>query len=295
MGEDAPSDETLIRYLLGQLSEHDQSQLEEEYFSDDGAFERLCALEDELIDRYVRGKLSGAQRERFEKRFLQSPQQQKRIEFARSLMLRLPGTPATAPVHPFPEKARAWRPTWLPHWPMPRLAVLMPAALGLLAVVVLGTWWLWHPRAPSETRVQQPPRSQTEQAARAPAEALPQAPKQPSGGQIAALILAPGITRGRGSETRLVIPSNADVVELTASLEVVEYETYRAEVRTVAGQEIWNEKDLHPRETPSGKGVILRVPAKLFANRDYILTLRGLAPSGRLQVAAEYSFRAVRK
>lgn len=294
MGEDLPSDETLVRYLLGQLSEDDQPQLEEEYFSDDDVFERLCTLEDELIDRYVRGELSGAQREGFEKRLLQSPEQRERIEFARSLMLRLPGPPATAPVHLFREKARTWRPTWLPHWPMRRWAVLMPAALGLLAVVVLGTW-LRRPRAPSETHVQQPTRSQTEQAARAPDEALPQAPKQPSEGQIAALILTPGITRGGGSETRLVIPSNADVVELTASLEMVEYETYRAELRTVAGQEIWNEKDLHPRETAAGKGVILRVPAKLFANRDYILTLRGLAPSGRLQVAAEYSFREVRK
>jgi hypothetical protein len=291
VGEDPPSDEILVRYLLGQLSEHDQTQLEEEYFSDDGTFEHLSALEDELIDRYARGELPGVERERFEKKFLQSPEQRKRIEFARSLMLRLPGTPATAPVHLFPEKARAWR----PHWAMPRLAVLMPAALGLLAVVVLGTWWLGHRRTPSEVRVQQPPSSQTEQAAQAPAEAVAQAPKQTPEGQVAALILVPGITRGSGSETRLVIPSNADVVELTASLEAVEYETYHAEVRAVAGQEVWNEKDLHPRETPSGKGVILRVPAKLFANGDYILTLRGLASSGSLQVSAEYSFRAVRK
>ena len=49
-----PSDETLIHYLLGELSEQDQEQIEEKYFPDKGAFERLCALEDELIDRYVR-------------------------------------------------------------------------------------------------------------------------------------------------------------------------------------------------------------------------------------------------
>ena len=291
MAEDLPSDETLIHYLLGELSEHDEAQIEEKYFPDDGAFERLCALEDELIDRYVRGELSKAQREDFEKRLLQSPEQRKRIEFARSLMQPLPGPPPLAPVHLIPKKARLR----LPNWSMPRLAVLLPAALGLLAVFVLGTWWVRHQRTPSEISVQQPPRSQTEQVARVPTEASPQAPTELSESQIATLILTPDITRGAGSEIRLVLSPKADVVELTASLESVEFDTYRAEVSTVAGKEVWNENDLHPRETPSGKGVAVRIPAKLFGSKDYILTLRGLAPSGRLQVVSEYSFRVVRK
>ena len=92
-----------------------------------------------------------------------------------------------------------------------------------------------------------------------------------------------------------MLSPNADDIELIASLELVEFETYRAEIRKVGGQEVWNEKDIVPREIPPMKGVVLRVPAKVFANGDYILALRGTAPSGRLQVAAEYSFRVVRK
>jgi hypothetical protein len=286
-----PSDETLIHYLLGELSEHDQNQIEEKYFPDDGAFERLCALEDELIDRYVRGELSEAQRKRFEERFLQSTEQRKRIEFARSLVLSIPGPPVLARVHLPSKKAKAW----LPFWSTPRLAVFLPAALGLVAIIVLGTWWLRHSHTPSETRVQQPQGSGEEQAARAPGQALPQAPYQTPESQIATLILTPDITRGTGNETRLVLSPKAEVIELIASLELVEFETYRAEIRRVGGQEVWIEKDLHPRETPPMKGVVLRVPAKVFANEDYILTLRGTAPSGRLQTAAEYSFRIVRK
>ena len=124
---------------------------------------------------------------------MQSPEQRKRIEFARSLMLSIPGPPASAPVNLSSKKARAW----LPLWSTPRLAVFLPVALGLVAIIVLGTWWLRHSHTPSETRVQQPPVRREEQAPRAPGQALPQAPNQAPESQIATLILTPeGVPAG---------------------------------------------------------------------------------------------------
>jgi hypothetical protein len=52
--------------LLEDVSDEEQMSLEQHYFVDDSAFEQLSALEDELIDSYVRGELAGPERKQFE-------------------------------------------------------------------------------------------------------------------------------------------------------------------------------------------------------------------------------------
>ena len=63
------SDDLMKRYLLGDVSDEEQIRLEECYFVDDDVFEQLSALEDELIDDYVRGELAEPQRNQFELSF----------------------------------------------------------------------------------------------------------------------------------------------------------------------------------------------------------------------------------
>ena len=52
-------EEVCARYLLGELSEQEQAELEEGYFADDALFERFRAVKDDLIDAYARGDLAG--------------------------------------------------------------------------------------------------------------------------------------------------------------------------------------------------------------------------------------------
>ena len=49
----------MVRYLLGDLSDQERERLEQIYFADDDAFAQLSALEDELVDDYVRGHFGG--------------------------------------------------------------------------------------------------------------------------------------------------------------------------------------------------------------------------------------------
>ena len=72
-------DKLAKQYLLGELSEPELGKLEEEYFEDDAAFERLSATEDELIDAYTLGQLSSAERKGFERRLLLSTAQRERV------------------------------------------------------------------------------------------------------------------------------------------------------------------------------------------------------------------------
>ena len=94
----ASTDDQLTRYLLGELPEGESAALEEEYFGDDACFERLLALEDELIDDYVRGALPATRHAQLDRR-LRETGQWRRVQFARALSQRFGAnsqTPRTA-------------------------------------------------------------------------------------------------------------------------------------------------------------------------------------------------------
>ena len=62
----ATDDELLPRrYLLGDLSDEHSAVVEEEYFAQEAAFDRVWAAENELIDSYLSDGLSPQDRERF--------------------------------------------------------------------------------------------------------------------------------------------------------------------------------------------------------------------------------------
>src|SRR5436190_9490399 len=63
----------------------DLSLVEERLMSDSTFYEELLILEDELIDQYVRGRLSESNQATFEKYFLLSPERRQKVRFARAL------------------------------------------------------------------------------------------------------------------------------------------------------------------------------------------------------------------
>jgi anti-sigma factor RsiW len=75
----------MTQYLLGQLTEEEQAELEGAYLADDVLFEELAAAENDLRDAYARGELSTPDREAFEQRLLTTSGQQSEQEFARTL------------------------------------------------------------------------------------------------------------------------------------------------------------------------------------------------------------------
>lgn len=69
----------ITAYLMGELSEPEQEQMEVRYFTDDDLFQRLLALEDDLINRYARGVMSDGERKRCERYFMKSPARRERV------------------------------------------------------------------------------------------------------------------------------------------------------------------------------------------------------------------------
>src|SRR5215510_14688370 len=85
------SNKELERFLLGDLSEVERDTLEAQFFADDELFEQMLASEDDLFDRLVNGELSDRETANFQKRFVVTPQQKNRLEFAKALKIKIAG------------------------------------------------------------------------------------------------------------------------------------------------------------------------------------------------------------
>lgn len=290
-----PNDDVMIRYLLGELSEQERTRIEENYFLDPGVFEHLCAVEDELIDAYVRGELGGAQREHFEQLFLASPQRRTRVEFARSLLERLSRQPAATTK----EAARSRIVTW---WEsagvisrLPKPALLWPLAAVALALVIVVGWRLAHKETMPRIQVQErtplkPPPTQAQQQPMP----SPTPPPRPAP-KIATFLLTPVLTRDLGGAKTFMIPSGVDWVQFRLDPEAADYKSYRAVLRTPEGREIWSGRDLTPQASTSGKSIFLKLPASTLTSGDYILTLSGLNAEGKFEDVNDYSFRLAKR
>jgi anti-sigma factor RsiW len=92
------NDQTIIRYLLGSLPEEETEWIEEISFIDDEFAVRLSAVENDLVDAYVRGELSGEKLERFDSYYLASPKRRKKVKTAQVLHAYVKNAVATGQV-----------------------------------------------------------------------------------------------------------------------------------------------------------------------------------------------------
>ncbi len=154
MAEQTNQEDLAIRYLLGGLSENEETTLEEQLLADDELFEDFEIAEEELIDRYVRNELSAEERRCIQEMILHSPRIAERVEIAKIFAQPVP-SPAYLPDVPQPvaepsikkedepPKPRWWN-LFVPSpqiAPAMRLVAVMPVALLLVTSVVLVMVW----------------------------------------------------------------------------------------------------------------------------------------------------------
>lgn len=122
--------ETIRRYLLGQLPDSEQQKVEERLLSEDDLFEELEVTEDELIEEYVTGQLSKEERQWLEQNLLASPEGKRKHRFAVAFKRVVTPTPA-----PFVETSEP-RPVRMSWWHKPFFT--SPMALVAAVLVVAG-------------------------------------------------------------------------------------------------------------------------------------------------------------
>ncbi|MGI8732317.1 MAG: hypothetical protein ACR2LM_03320 [Pyrinomonadaceae bacterium] len=318
------------RYLLGELSEQEQTQLEEQYFEDDALFERFLAVKDDLVDAYARGQLSPEKRQHFEAHFLATKRRRQRIEDARQLIgaitsASVDATGAPSPAVPAGESSW-WRSVseWIGLPPL-----VIQAALAAFLLVALAGAWVWirtfrvsqaerarvqDERTPPGQGVEQPANSpinvttpdvakdETANRASPPANSITSAsretnnrsPSRLAAAQVASLTLVPFAARDSSSSNSLLITPHTRSVQLRLTFKGDDYRQYEVNLRTVDGEQVTRRRGLNATSNATGKRLTVTLDPSIFRRQDYILTLSGLQVDGMLEAVGDYYFRVDR-
>lgn len=279
------------RYLLGDLPEREQLQLEQEYFADGELFEAIWDCENELVDAYVRGQLPKQERERFERHYLTTPKHQHRVAVARRFV---PAADATIVQTRETVSETADKPSWwatfLALFSVPQMA--WGGALALL-LLTLGGWWYFRqtpveqiaqttPSVQPSVPVTAPPTTATTPVPVAPSSPPQVSPSAPATTVPAVLAFAlGGALRAPGEVQPLVIPRGTKQVRMQIKLEGEAYPRYQIKLRSAGGATVLNQTSLLP--TLNRKAVAVLIPASKLSPGDYILTLSGVTSTNETE------------
>ena len=322
------NDEKLIsQYLLGELTEEQQVEIEDRAFSDKDYLASITAVEDDLIDEYVRGELSPTDRERFETRFLASAERRKRVQFAKALrtVVSESAVPEKKVIH---DAARwSWRDSLYAF-----LSGLNPAArLAFVAAAILlivGAGWLFietqrlsrennqlqaekqsgqdlqqaleqerkrNEELNARLNQEKQQREQTDESLRQLTEKTEATNPAPPP-VIASFTLLPGLSRGGGQKPNFDLSSDARLVRLQIGIDPEEqYKSFAVELSTLAGQPVWNRENLAAHTRRGSRAIGLTLPATVLKSGEYELRLRGLTEGGVSEDVGFYYFNVRKK
>ena len=331
MDQNYDYEHTCKRYLLGELTETEQGQFEEAYFTDDLLFERFLVIKDDLVDSYARHELAGSERERFEQHFLANQPGRDRVNDAREFIRAVSVLASQAPEETTTTQTRdsgasRWQ-SFLQLFAQGRLINQGAlAALLLFAIVasLLIIRWVQRERAeqlPQESAVgkQQelkngsavgPPSTsgvnvggqrdstgnlQSKPTA-SPAPASPMNKQsQPLPVQVASLSLLPFSPRESDSTpVALKVGPETRLVRLSLIFKDDDYRSYDMTMRTVAGAQVAQRRGLKAQTVADGKRVSLTLNPSIFRGQDYLITLSGLTPDGKLEPINDYYLKVER-
>lgn len=312
-------DKRLTRYLLGELSEEERIEVEDRYLSDGEFFDELAVAEDELIDDFVRAKLSRNERKLFEQNFLSSESRRQRVKSARALM-KFADTHAAAARPSFWQRLRSVFSLDSPAMGLALVTGFMVLIVGGPLVVIqmsklrsdlkgLQSEQLAQNHRTEEFKQALAQQKQQNEALnesldreRAERGQLEQevARLREQQQQVAPVTLVLGfgeIERSKGSSTeatRLNVPRSAETIKLQLDLLKNEYENYLVVVEDAQQREIWRGL-LQSTKVAKGRAVVLRMPARIFTTGQYKLTLSGTKNYKGYEVISEFNVDVTRK
>jgi len=318
----------IVRYLLGELPEKQQVEIEDQAFQDQQYLQNILAVENDLIDEYVRGEIPLTKRQKFESHFLASAERRRKLEFARALA----GVTSESETLPAVQIFRARTTSIYRNSLLAFIRSLKPAMAFSLAAVALVVFIgaallirdgirlrsqlgqlqaerqtqearrqqlekeMANERARNEELVRQVERQQQEESARVPQreERKSVSPSTPS--LVVALTLLPGLSRGSNSVPSVVVSPAVRTVLLQVGVDPQDdYPHYRIEVHSQSGKQIWAQDKLSSRATRSRRVIVLNLPATLLEGGRYELSVKGTNAAGTSEDIGYYYFEVLKK
>ena len=308
----AIDDGILRRYLLGALPEVDAERLHELSVADDAFGGRLDAIENDLVDAYVRGELSQENLKQFKSFYLSSPRRREKVRLAEgflALEMRATAAPAKAKGEPAasPSQTRkASRDRSARH-----LLLQWGLAVASLALLFAGGYLLIQnvelrkqitqakmqhatgdQRAGELERQLTQERVSKEEALRELANARQ---SQTNLDQLKTVsVLLPPPLRGAGSIPTISLHPGTDLVVLVLSLEADDFPAYQAKLKDpFANQVVWSSGRLTAALGGERKTVSVSFRAGLLKQQNYIIDLTGIPSHGAAEVISGYAFHVV--
>lgn len=145
------TNELIIDYLLGTLPETESERLDELSFTDDEFAGRLQIVENDLVDAYARGELSGRKLEQFNAVYLASPKRREMVRFAKTFQsfasrnstLQTEDSPARKiGSEEAPSREASTHSAWWRFFTIPRLSLQWGMAVATLLLLVGGGYLL---------------------------------------------------------------------------------------------------------------------------------------------------------
>lgn len=304
------SDDVIAQYLLGELSENQQVELEDRAFEDPVLLSNITAVEHDLIDEYVAGEIRGVRLERFETHFLASAERRNKVAFARALK----DVVAEDQSRETARDKTQDRPFFAGFFAfLSRPAATYAFVAWAVVLLIASVWLVLKTRAlrseVARIRAVQESQSserrqletelnnerarseelaaQLEQATQETGAATPE-PQKSRSSIVAALTLLPGISRNGSRIPKLTIAKDATTLRLQIVIDP--RETYRvfSAVVTGGGQTVYSGSRLVPKNSRAGRSVHLNIAANALKAGRYEVSLKGLSDNGPTNVGYYY-------
>jgi hypothetical protein len=309
------TDATLLRrYLLGQADPEEQSLIEQRLMTDQQYFAGLLRLEENLIDEYACEDLGPAEKQAFERYFVNNPARYDAVEFTKTVKQYVSAQANE-------ERHGAAPPLFAPFLaPWLRKAVEFAAACALLLAVV-ATVLLYRQTVSLKGQLrqmqaresgmdQQAKDLQTRTAALAKQvesdqDELNALRRQHSVRPVTAIrpaelaslsfVLSPGLNRAPGQNAVIAVSSDIRPLRLELDIADQSYKSYRAELQTVEGEIVRRWSGLRSQGAMRDRRVVIMLPPSLITRSDYLIVLKGENTQRDFEKVGSYYFKAVRK
>lgn len=292
---------TMIRYLLGQMSDSERTSFESQYQKDSPLFYELAALENDLIDLYALGALSEAEQKRM-RSFMADPDRQKRLAFARTLARH--SGPGVENVRPSVPEAPT---SWFSWEGSKRLAVR-----AIAATMIVGISWLFLAnrnlrRELEVLRNQQLSAEKKEQALEQQIDALTgeledrgksaksieQAPLLAQ--NTVSFSLRSDVVRGDGPAPPLAIPPSTDFVVLDVTVPGQAPSRYDLFLETADGNLVLRQERVRGKSVDGlNTQLAIKLRSHILKDGDYVLRVAATVGQKTEDVAG-YGFRVVHR
>jgi hypothetical protein len=259
---------------------------------DDDFAWRLRSVENDMVDAYVRGDLSGETLDRFRSFYLSTPGRHERVEFARVLAA-FTGKQA-------PPRTRSWFsiPVVTPRWAFTCVAAAAAIVAGFLIYNQRQLQMQVSQLQASHSDFEQRERELRSQLDRVSPPGTRPA-EQPAGtiATLAVLLMPP--TRSAAPVPVVKLTPGAARVAIDLQLEASDFPLYRVTLKEAAsGLIIWRSGRMKSHRSGGRTAVTVTVPVEVFQSRRYLAELSsgGLSAAGTgSEPIANYPFEVLEK